>query len=43
MVCQEPVGVEPTATARCEDGMFSYAAHHPRAGSRHCGVAELYS
>jgi len=30
------------ATARCNDGTFSYAAHHQGACSSHGGVAEFY-
>lgn len=30
------------ATARCNDGTYSYAAHHQGACSTHGGVAEFY-
>jgi hypothetical protein len=41
----EPGSTAPGATgptARCNDGSYSYAAHHQGACSRHGGVAEFY-
>lgn len=36
-------GAHPAgATARCNDGTYSYAAHHQGACSRHGGVAQFY-
>ena len=39
-----PAASDPssTATARCNDGTYSYAAHHQGACSHHGGVAEFY-
>jgi hypothetical protein len=37
-----PVAPGGGATARCNDGTFSYAAHHQGACSHHGGVAEFY-
>jgi len=39
---EAPVSAGDGATARCNDGTYSYAAHHQGAGSRHGGVAEFY-
>jgi hypothetical protein len=35
-------GPPPGATARCNDGSYSYSAHHQGSCSHHGGVAELY-
>jgi hypothetical protein len=37
-----PVPDTSGATARCNDGTYSYAAHHQGACSHHGGVAEFY-
>ncbi len=39
---EAPVSAGDGATARCNDGTYSYAAHHQGACSRHGGVAEFY-
>ncbi len=39
---EAPVSAGNGATARCNDGTYSYAAHHQGACSRHGGVAEFY-
>ncbi len=39
---EAPVSAENRATARCNDGTYSYAAHHQGACSHHGGVAEFY-
>jgi len=38
-----PSGPPPGATARCNDGTYSFAAHHQGACSSHGGVAEFYN
>ena len=39
---EAPVAPGGGATARCNDGTYSYAAHHQGACSSHGGVAEFY-
>jgi hypothetical protein len=39
----QPVAPGNGATARCNDGTYSYAQHHQGACSQHGGVAEFYN
>lgn len=41
-ISRRRVGTPATATARCNDGTYSYAAQHSGACSSHGGVAEWY-
>ena len=41
-ISPRPAGSPATATAKCSDGTYSYAAQHRGACSNHGGVAEWY-